>query len=242
MNFTYQGYRELLRRLGTRGYVFASFPAAQGLLRQGRRFVLLRHDVDFDLESALRMAELDADSGVAATYFFLVRTEHYNVFSAEGSATVSRILDLGHHLGLHFDCAAYPPSWDVPALAAACAREVRLLADWFVRSVSIVSYHRPTDRVLSGDPALSAPLPHTYMAMFVREMRYLSDSRGEWRFGAPMDDAAFTQGRPLHILVHPVWWDDHLVPPREALARVLDRRARTLEASVARNCSVYEVR
>ncbi len=240
MNFTYHDYQELLWRLRERGYHFAAFPQAEDHLRQGRMFVLLRHDVDFDVEQARRMARIETESGALATYFFLLRTEHYNLLSPETSAVVSEILALGHHLGLHFDCAAYPPSWETAALAAACAREVRVLAEWFQRPVTIVSYHRPGRRELSGEPGISAPLPHTYLPLFVQRMRYLADSRGEWRFGVPTQDAAFVEGRPLHLLVHPVWWHDRPLSPQEALSEILARRAAAVEASVARNCSVYQ--
>ena len=106
-HFTYREYREILRKLGDRGYSFAPFSEAEGLLRSGRRFVLLRHDIDLDLGKAVRLAELESDMGIAATYFFMMRTQHYNLLSCDGSAAVEHISSLGHHLGLHFDCAAY---------------------------------------------------------------------------------------------------------------------------------------
>lgn len=238
-DFTYPGYVALLHALKARVYAFAGFAAAPDLLASGRRFVLLRHDVDFDLEKALQMAELEAQHDVTATYFLMVRSDHYNLFSGEGSQRVSRILELGHRCGLHFDPAAYPGSPGVEALAAACRREVQMLQDWFGGPIDIVSFHRPSELVLSGHPALSAPLPHTYLPLFVRDIQYFSDSRGEWRFGHPCQGAAFAAGRPLHLLVHPIWWGDHPAAPVQLLDDFLRRRALVLEASVARNCSIY---
>src|SRR5579884_2125901 len=105
--FTYAGYRELLRDYAAAGYRFGAFAEAPARFEaDAPPVVLMRHDIDFDLSAARRMAELEAEEGVRATYFFLLRTEHYNLLSRDGSSEVLRILELGHHLGLHFDCAA----------------------------------------------------------------------------------------------------------------------------------------
>jgi UDP-N-acetylglucosamine 2-epimerase len=238
--FTYAGYRGILQKLQVSGYRFAPFYEAEGLLRKGQRFVLLRHDIDLDLGKAVVLAELENDSGVAATYFFMMRTPHYNLFSKEGTAAVERVLSLGHHFGLHFDCAAYGDT-QVQTLAQHCAAEVRVIEQWFQRNISAVSYHRPNALVLTGDPELSAPLPHTYMPLFTKEITYCSDSRGEWRNGDPTTTEAFEQGRPLHILAHPIWWNHHATSPYETLLQYADRQQQELEHSVAANCEVYRV-
>jgi hypothetical protein len=240
-DFTNSSYRSMLGALRTAGHDFVSFSEAEALLEQGARFVLLRHDVDLELESALAMAELEAAEGIAATYFFMVRTEHYNVFSTDGSACVERILALGHFLGLHFDAAAYPHDAPVPFLTEACAREANLLEAWFGRPVVAVSYHRPNQQILQGNPALSAPRPHSYMPLFTGEIQYLSDSQGRWGRGHPLKSAAFAAGKPLHLLIHPVWWQERPTAPFERIQRVVDRRHSKLQTSIAANCKVYRV-
>ncbi len=59
------------------------------------RFVILRHDVDRKPGNAERMAELEADRGVAATYYYRTST-----FTRE---RVQRIEDLGHEVGYHYE-------------------------------------------------------------------------------------------------------------------------------------------
>ena len=89
MKFTHTSYREFLRVLARNGYLFAPFGDAEILLESGNRpFILLRHDIDFDLEAAARMARIEQEEGLRATYFFLIRTLHYNLFSREGSCLV----------------------------------------------------------------------------------------------------------------------------------------------------------
>ncbi len=238
--FTLDTYRGTLKGLLSKGYVFRTFPS---YLSEPKPFtVLMRHDIDFTLEAAVRMARVEAEEGVQATYFLMLRTEHYNVFSREGSERVREILGLGHHLALHFDCASYPVTLSSAELAKACSREAEMLEQWFGHAVEVVSYHRPAPNVLTGDPALSAPRPHTYMKVFTSGgIEYLSDSRGEWRQGGPTASAEQNQGGSLHVLVHPVWWTEIATSPYEVLQQVEDQMVWQLEHSMAANCTVYQV-
>ena len=93
-DFTYEAYTAMLRGFVDAGYKFAGFPEAETLLADSSPFVLMRHDIDFELEAALRIAQLDAEQGVRSTFFFLARTTFYNVFSIPGTDQVRAILDL----------------------------------------------------------------------------------------------------------------------------------------------------
>jgi len=238
LGFTHTSYRHLLSRLLEAGYSPAAFEDGERLLENGVRFVLLRHDIDFDLATALAMARTEAKMGVFSTWFVFVRTEHYNLFSVDGTAVVKEILGLGHRIGLHFDCAAYPNT-DIEELNAACGKEARLMEDWFAIDVPIVSIHRPPAFVVGSDAALTAPRLHTYMPLFSGPIHYLADSRGLWCYGEPLDSPAFLDGRPLHLLVHPIWWRDEETTPAQTLADFIMRRNRCIESSVAANSSVY---
>jgi hypothetical protein len=241
--FTYDGYRELIRGCIHAGYRFGAFrEALPDAALDGQPLVLMRHDIDFDLRKARAMAEVEHEEGVQATYFFLLRTDHYNLFSKPGSAEIERILQMGHHLGLHFDCAAYRLDATESELAAACRKEADALAAWFGVEVEIVSYHRPNAQVLTGNPRLSAPRPHAYMARFMKDMKYCSDSRGEWRYGDPRSQPEFHARKPMQILIHPLWWGTTLSDAKETLATWLDGHTETLEDSMEANCAVYRKR
>lgn len=239
--FSRTKYRDLCRSLQKSGYHFAGFGEAPSLLNERSQFVLMRHDIDFDLMRALEMAEIEAALGVSATYFLMLRTDVYNVFSASGTAMVKAILSHGHRLGLHFDEAAYPPDATTDEVSDACAQEADLLSRWFGTRVEAVSFHRPGPRVLEGDPALTAPLPHSYMKVWRDKIHYFSDSGGVWRNGHPLDSEAYDQALPLHLLVHPIWWDENPASPFETLQRFLDRHQVAIERYVAKNCKVFRV-
>jgi len=241
--FTYDGYSELIRDYIAAGYRFGAFrDALPAAALEGQPLVLMRHDIDFDLGKARAMAEVEREEGILATYFFLLRTDHYNLFSKPGSAEVERILRMGHQLGLHFDCAAYRPDATESELAAACRKEAEALGSWFGSEVEIVSYHRPNAQVLTGNPLLSAPRSHAYMARFMKDMKYCSDSRGEWRYGDPRSQPEFHARKATQILIHPLWWGAGRSSAMETLASWRDVHADAIEESMEANCAVYRKR
>ena len=67
MKFTYEAYKALLALLKKGGYAFRNYHN----YGDTSRCVILRHDIDFSLESAVRLAEVERESGVSSTYFVL---------------------------------------------------------------------------------------------------------------------------------------------------------------------------
>jgi hypothetical protein len=76
-DFSYSSYIRLLDSIIENGYVFADYHNYMDFSNS----CILRHDIDFDVEKALQMAKLEAGKRVQSTYFFLLNTNFYNVFS-----------------------------------------------------------------------------------------------------------------------------------------------------------------
>ena len=206
--FEYSEFRKMITTCLDAGYSFEKFPDAENLLEMRKKFVLLRHDIDLDLEKAYKMALIEHELGIEATYFLMLRTEHYNLFSEKNAFYVNEIIRLGHEIGIHVDVAVYPENSTIEELNRVCMDEVSMLERWFGIKISTISYHRPNKLVLSGNPALTEPLVHTYMPVFRDKIKYYADSRGLWRYGNPLEGDEFNAGTPLHILIHPIWWND----------------------------------
>jgi len=68
MKFTYEAYQELLTLLKENGYIYRNYHNYD----QTDRSVILRHDIDMDIDRAVRMAQIEAEMGAASTYFVLV--------------------------------------------------------------------------------------------------------------------------------------------------------------------------
>lgn len=214
IQFTYETYEDLLVQLRSRGYEFTSYdePVADGE-------VLLRHDVDWSPRRAARMAQLEADVGVSATYFFLLSSPFYNAMYRETREAIERISSLGHDIGLHFSPHQY---WDSEPeddeLRAAVARERDVLSSVVGEPIETVSFHIPPDWVLrrSYDGFVS-----TYEERFFTSIAYRGDSNQRWRGSPP-----FADGFPdrLQVLVHPGLWAETDQPFAERLYRERDDR------------------
>lgn len=59
MKFTYHAYRELLEQLRVQGYEFTDYTGWSDFTR----CVILRHDIDYDINKAVQMAALERDGG-----------------------------------------------------------------------------------------------------------------------------------------------------------------------------------
>ena len=64
------------------------------------RYVVMRHDVDRFPEYALRMAQLERNMGVAATYYFRAKRKIFV------PAIIHEIENLGHEIGYHYEVLA----------------------------------------------------------------------------------------------------------------------------------------
>lgn len=240
-NLSLPSFRGMVTKLLDKDYRFLSFPDIGPDPAFDQGVVLLRHDIDIDVSPGVELAELEHEMGVRATYFLMVRNDRYNVLSPRNLEGIRRILELGHFLGLHFDCSIYPSSLSVEQFADATRREVSLLETWVETKVEAVSFHRPDPKVLQGDPGFSHPLPHTYMERFTTRMRYISDSRGTWREGDPTESEDYRQHRSFQILVHPVWWTQRPMSPYHRLERFVRTAQDRLERSIASDSIPYRV-
>jgi hypothetical protein len=176
-SFSLGHYRELIEAAREGGYRFAHFeePPARGDL-------LLRHDVDLSLDAALRMAELEAEQEVSATYFLMTESVFYNLASREGAVAIGRLRELGHRIGLH---AVHPNA----------ALDERFDA--------VVAWHNP-------DPTyMTRPIAGAVNVMqegYFAPPTYRSDSNHRWRAGCPHEELRAGAFPWLQLLTHPEIW------------------------------------
>lgn len=200
MNFTYQSYRGLLHLLRDTGYCFREYKN----YKDCPRCVVMRHDIDTSVEQAWRMAKLEAEEGIASTYFVLLKTDFYNPASEKNVRMLHEIQGMGHYIGLHFDEAAYT---DAPSgIVERISREAHMLSEMLELPITTVSMHRPSQEFLQMNLQIPG-MVNSYCEEFVSGFKYLSDSRRHWRepvceiVGSGLYDR-------LHILTHPFWYHE----------------------------------
>lgn len=175
--FDLEHYRELLQAARTGGYRFAGFhrPPESGDL-------ILRHDVDLSLASAIALAEIEAEEGAWSTWFLMTRSVFYNLDSREGAETIDRLRSLGGRVAHH---AVWP---DV---------------DLDDRFDPVVAWHNPDPAYMSSAIEGAA---NVMQPPFFDPEHYRSDSNQHWRHGCPHDELAAGSFEWLQLLIHPEIW------------------------------------
>ena len=197
-DFTYAGYKLLLNRLKDGGYDSFSYSGWEGR----KKCAILRHDVDYSLAKAERIAEIEHDLGVKSTYYILLTSDLYNVYSKNNAKTIDHLLSLGHDIGLHFDEARYPDAYG----NAERITELILKEAQIGKQINTVSMHRPSRQILDADLEIPGMI-NSYGKTFFEEFKYISDSRRRWR--EPVDEIIKSgKYERLHILTHPFWYND----------------------------------
>jgi hypothetical protein len=230
--FNLDAYRTLLSELRDRGYECRSYDNVDPQARH----LILRHDIDISLDAALPIADIEHSISVKAYYFVLLRTEMYNPFSAKATAALSRLMALGHEVGLHLDASLYDN--DPAKLQRAAERECEVLELAVGAPVRFVSFHRPAKSLLGFSEKLAGRL-HAYQPAFFSEIGYCSDSRGSWRYGHPLEHATVRDGRALQLLTHPIWWVEGPDSPSARLDLFFRERVAMLDREIAENSGVY---
>jgi len=222
--FTEAGFRSLLQVLKAARYSFARY----GEQPSGRH-VIWRHDVDMSMHRAARLAEIEKEEGIAATYFVNPRSQFYSIFEPAIEALLRRIQSLGHEVGLHFDTAAYGvKTWTDASLEAAVRREQALLETLLQSPIRALSWHNPDQsNLLDFQDETIAGLFSAYSGRLRHDYAYCSDSNGYWRF-KPMTDVISEGHDRLHLLTHPDVWTPEAMAPSARIDRAILGRARRI--------------
>lgn len=219
MEFTYKAYRELLTLLRKHDYIFCGYRDYQNYAKS----VIVRHDIDMDIAKALKMAQIEAEMGVASTYFVLVTSNFYNIFSKENEDMLRKLHAMGHEVGLHFDEAKY--SEENINLVQAMEQEAEVLEQCMGCPVQSISMHRPSERTLAADYLIKdGNIVNSYGSEFFQKHKYVSDSRRNWR----EDVQAIIKSREydrLHVLTHPFWYNEVEQTAKESLKGFCESRA-----------------
>ena len=215
-DFTYSAYINMLGIILKRGYCFANYHNYADFQHP----CIMRHDIDFDVKAALRLAELEASfpEKLESTFFVWLSSDFYNVFSKETIASLNQILSMGHEIGLHFDETKY--DCETPeTIVCAVQEEAYILSRMLGIEIHVVSMHRPSKYTLEADLSFDG-LDNSYSRVFRDDFKYLSDSRMHWREDAEQIITSRLYSK-LHILTHAFWYSDEIVTTREKLLRFI---------------------
>lgn len=139
-----------------------------------------------------------------AIYFVLVSTDFYNIFSKESRRLLSKIMEYGGEIGLHFDETQYDIRTEYE-FKECVLKEKNILQEVIDAKVNVVSMHRPSQKFLMSEMMIDG-LINAYGKEYFHDMKYVSDSRRNWR--EDIDNIIINeQYNRFCILTHPIWYD-----------------------------------
>jgi hypothetical protein len=175
-----------------------------------KKFCILRHDIEFSIDRAYKLAKIENELGVTSTYTVQVRNNTYNALSEKNINSISKIRELGHHIGLHQNP---PSSMKLDTLKDYIMRDINILEDSYGFEIDRFAFHRPKKEYLNCYVELENKI-NCYDKKFFHffeerpeslEILYLADSNHKWKYGYPLD-FDFSKINKLQLLTHPFSW------------------------------------
>lgn len=228
-DFTLDNYRRLIRLAKNKGFEFILHKDS---FIPRRKDIIWRHDVEFEPDIALKMAQIEYDEGVTATYFFQIHSPYYNLFDKHYSDVFQQIHELGHHCGLHFDCRYWGINDETQLDSFITLDRQYLEANLGVR-METFSFHNTTVFTQSCLEYTYGGLINVYSSFFKNHYSYCGDSLGYWRFDRLEDVLNNDSVQHLQALTHDGNWSEEVLSPRKRFAKVMhDHAERLINAQV----------
>jgi len=221
-DFIIEYYQEMIG-LAKQSYDFSFY---SNIPKSGR-FVLWRHDCDISLNRARRLAQIENDEDVAATYFINPHCEFYNPLEKSQAKIIHDILGLGHAIGLHFDAEFYGTESEAQ-LDDQVGYEASVLEHYFGVKLSAFSFHNPNNFLLSCEKKSYGGVINCYSSYFKENIPYCSDSNGYWRYRRLKNVLEVASDPHLQVLTHPGWWQEKPMYPRDRICRAVEGRAQAV--------------
>lgn len=228
-DFTLENYKRLVKLAVDKNFQFISYTDS---FVPERKDILWRHDVEFEPDIALKMAEIEHSLGVKATYFFQTHCPYYNIFDPHYTAVFNYIKNLGHYIGLHFDSHYYGIE-DEKQLNDYIILDRECFESVLKAKIDTFSFHNTTPFTQSCIEYKYGGLINVYSSHFKQNFNYCSDSLGYWRFEVLEAVLKNDEVKHLQVLTHYANWSEEVLSPRKRIHKfVYDHAARLYDQQV----------
>lgn len=229
-NFNLIKYQKMLANTKAFGYEFVSFNNSE-LLNENlflNKKILLRHDIDVCPKAAYEMAKTESKIGIKATYFFMLRSPLYNFFSRANFYFISKIIELGHDLGLHYDAGFYKESDYDAKIFKDILFQKNIIENEFNIDIKAVSFHQPNRKILDSLFKFPKGLINTYSKEINLKFKYYSDTNQEIRWVDTskinlIDSLTTKFPENIQLLIHPIWWVYNKNTPQKTWTNALQK-------------------
>ena len=225
--FTLDHYKEIIALAKQMGFTFISYEQE---FDENRKDVLWRHDVEFSPDVALKMAQIESDQGVQATYFFQLHSHYYNTLAKHYTDVFNKIKDLGHHIGLHFDAHYYDIQTQAE-LDKYIQLDKKYFEDVMYFHIKVFSFHNTNPFILSCEDFKYGGLINVYSSYFKTHYNYCADSTGYWRYEILDEVILDEKVQHLQVLTHDAMWTDgEILSPRKRVRKSVQDSADRVKA------------
>lgn len=208
--FTLEHYTHCIQASLEKNYIFHKMSNIDNIINEDKT-IILRHDIDTQLDIAVKMAEIESNLHVSSTFFVRLHSHSYNPLCIKDARKIQKIASLGHEIGLHYEPDYYSLisksfndfiKSEMFFLSAICGNDIKCIAP-----------HEPTrtgikniDNNLAKDLGI---ITQAYDDVLLSKFKYLSDSNCNWREGSWFYHLNRDSYRKMYILTHPYWWYDN---------------------------------
>jgi hypothetical protein len=96
-DFRFETFDLLLKAFRKNGYEFMTYEDFAKNQNLQNKVVIIRHDIDRKPDHALKIAKIEKESGVRASYYFGFFGQSFS------HSVIKRIIEMGHELGYHYN-------------------------------------------------------------------------------------------------------------------------------------------
>lgn len=202
----YKEYRKILRNI-KESEKYCDYEIAKNL----NEFVVLRHDIEFSIERAFQLSQIENEEQITSSYFVQLTNNSYNAFSKKNLDMLRQMIHAGHHIGLHYHCNGNTNQNDVKN---GINKELKILETMLNHRIDRFSMHRPSKDSRYWEISIPGII-NTYGKDFFTysedplneniSVKYLADSKHRWNYGYP-DQHTLKNNDKVQILIHPFSW------------------------------------
>ncbi|GKU25988.1 hypothetical protein [Clostridium folliculivorans] len=225
--FTYKEYGlliELMKQVNII-YTFKTLP------EKPLTGVILRHDIDFDIETAYVLSQIEEQKDVRSTYFVLTSSETYNPNASKNRRLLRNMHDKGFDIGLHFDPLVYG-NLDDEKMQSNMKNECSILENIINDKVYSVSLHRPS--IYNVYPVFQG-YKNAYSPEFFNSELYISDSCKDFRGKNIFEFIRKGKEDLIQVLLHPIHFSETELTYEEALNKIFKRNINELDCDMRLN-------
>lgn len=180
--FTIKHFKECIQLAKDKGYSIVPPIALPEPIDD--KVIVLRHDIDWSVENAYELANIEYDLGICSAYYVYMHSPTYSTLSPKSMEMIRQIYGMGHEIGLHYD-SRYSMSYEIDLLTRIHNKAIYSCSQHYPGATHKEDYQGILD---------VADLP----------LKYISDSGRNWREGCVCQWIG--KKDKLQVLIHPEWW------------------------------------